>query len=241
MSDNTVDRSLHVYEYGEAYDDLQAAFYIDERSYPDPVAAQIAVESAEAAMARTGVIYEVEVTSGAHAHVPVGLPTWEEFRQRHFIEGVPLPVRPPSEPTVPPSWNAMVSAVDSACVQLREELTTTLTAALPESPVEITADRGPLRRSPSSVDWTEEKYGFEIVLTVGTGRYGPVEALRIVGTTFEHNGWQLSAADADSVTGHRDHVNLLLQARPTAITVVAESPLYSAPPGVDGGFVVEER
>jgi hypothetical protein len=39
-------------------------------------------------------VYEVEVTSGIHATRPIGVPTWEDFKQRHFIDGIPLPVRP---------------------------------------------------------------------------------------------------------------------------------------------------
>jgi hypothetical protein len=94
-------KNLHLYEYGEAYDNLRPAFFIDERTYNDPELAESVIESAEAAMTRAGVIYEVEVTSGVHATRPTGVPTWEEFKQRHFIDGVSLPVvlDPRSDPS----------------------------------------------------------------------------------------------------------------------------------------------
>ena len=77
-------------------------------------------------------VYEVEVTSGIHATRPIGVPTWEDFKQRHFIDGIPLPVRPRRREQVPPpSWHEMVRAVQEAHRAFRTELIQLLTAALP--------------------------------------------------------------------------------------------------------------
>src|SRR5690349_16472642 len=140
MRNNNPDASVWVYEYGEAYDDLRPAFFIDERIYSDQDLAETVVESAHAAMARAGVIYEVEVTSGKYATRPVGVPTWEEFKQRHFVEGVPLPVRPaPQDVALPPSWQQMVRAVEQAYNDFRAELVELLTAAYPEDKVFVSS------------------------------------------------------------------------------------------------------
>jgi hypothetical protein len=74
MGDETPGSTTYLYAFGEAHDDLLPAFYIDERVDSDPELAQSVVESAEAAMTRAGVIYEVEVASGATL---TGVPTWE--------------------------------------------------------------------------------------------------------------------------------------------------------------------
>src|SRR5918997_1822535 len=102
MDDGLARDRVHVYEYGESSGDLRTAFYVDERAYADPDLARTVLEIADAALTRLGVIYSVEVTSGPDAEIPYGVPTWEEFRQRHFVDDVPLPVRPrPRKLTVP--------------------------------------------------------------------------------------------------------------------------------------------
>ena len=188
MGDRDPGSSVYLYEYGEAHDDLRPAF-IDERVYSDTELAGSAVESAEAALTRAGVIYEVEVTSGIHATRPIGVPTWEDFKQRHFIDGVPLPVRPRRrEQVLPSSWHEMVRAVEEAHRAFRTELLEVLTAALPEHDVFVAADHGPLRRSPGSVDWSEERFGFEITVGASIGELPPVTALDRVSALLEQRG-----------------------------------------------------
>ena len=75
MNDHLIGGRVHVYEYGEASDDLRAAFYVDERAYEDPDLARTVLEIADATMTRLGVIYSVEVTSGPDARVPFGVPS----------------------------------------------------------------------------------------------------------------------------------------------------------------------
>ncbi|MEU8609414.1 hypothetical protein AB0C29_15570 [Actinoplanes sp. NPDC048791] len=246
MVDSDLGTNVHLYEYGEAYDDLRPAFFIDERVYDDPQLAQSVVESADAAMTRAGVIYEVEVTSGRHATRPIGVPTWEEFKQRHFVDGVPLPVRPARhDPAVPPSWAAMIRAVEDAHRAFREELVQLVTTALPGQGVFTAHDPGPLRRSAGSVNWSEESFGFEVTIQAGLGDLPPAEALDRVSTLLAAHGWRLeeriTRPAGVAVEGFRDHFAVLVDARPAKITVLGESPLYRAPAAPASAFVIEPR
>jgi hypothetical protein len=236
--------SVYVYEYGEAYDDLRTAFFIDERDYNDPELAESALESAEAAMTRAGVIYEVEVTSGIHATRPIGVPTWEAFKQRHFVDGVPLPVRPMQQQlTIPPSWHAMVEAVDTAYHMFRAELMELLAEAMPSGQIAVTWDRGPLRRSPGSVDWSEEKFGFEIRLKAGLVDTSPAEALNSVGTALARRGWALKEPDPEQAEyqASRNLFTVSIRADQTTLMLFGESPLYWSPAEAGSSYVVEAR
>ncbi len=246
MGDKDPGSSVYLYEYGEAYDDLRPAFFIDERIYEDRELADSVVESAEAAMTRAGVIYEVEVTSGVHATRPFGVPTWEEFKQRHFIDGVPLPVRPQRrEQTLPPSWQEMVHAVEEAHQGFRAYLTQLLTSAFPGREVSVSADPGPLRRSAGSVDWSEETFGFEITVVVIIGDLPPAAALDRVSESLLQHRWEL----ADRVTrptnvavgGARELFSVWVDARPLRLTVRGESPLYRSPAQPGAAYLIEPR
>jgi hypothetical protein len=242
MSDSNPRANLYLYEYGEAHDDLRPAFFIDERAYSDTGLAESVVESAEAAMTRAGVIYEVEVTSAPHVTRPVGVPTWEEFKQRHFVEGVPLPVRARrTEQARPSSWQDMVGAVEEAHRTFRSDLLRLVTDALPEHDVVVSADRGPSRRSPGSVDWSEERFGFEITLSVSIGDLLPTIALDRITVLLEQRGWQLTRRTDNIVGGLRELFEVLVDARPLRVTVLGQSPLYSSPaePGVP--YLIEPR
>jgi hypothetical protein len=246
MVDEEKRASVYLYEYGEAYDDLRPAFFIDERSYHDPELAQTVVESADAAMSRAGVIYEVEVTSGIHATRPVGVPTWEEFKQRHFIDGVPLPVRARRTQQVPPpSWTAMVRAVEDAHEDFRDELVQLLTDALPGYHVSISSDPGPLRRSAGSVDWSEESFGFEVTVTAALRDLASAEALDTVSALLLRQGWQLSdrvvRPASLAVEGTRELYRVWVDSRPLRMTVLGQSPLYRSPAAPITDFVIEPR
>jgi hypothetical protein len=246
MSANNPDASVHVYEYGEAYDDLRPAFFIDERIYSDADLAATVVESAEAAMKRAGVIYEVETTSGKYATRPFRLPTWEEFKQRHFVEGVPLPVRPaPQELALPPSWHQMVRAVDEAYGSFRAELVELLTTAFPDDKVSIAWDRGPLRRSRGSVDLSEESFGFEITIDVSIGDIPAGAALDHLRAALGQQGWQLAppveTRTGVAVSGSRGLYTAYADARPLKLSLTGESPLWRSPAEPGSDFVIEPR
>jgi hypothetical protein len=234
--------NVYLYEYGEAYDDLRPAFFIDERAYSDTELAESVVESAEAAMTRAGVIYEVEVTSGVSATRPTGVPTWEEFKQRHFVDGVPLPVRPRRrEQVLPPSWQEMIRAVEDAHRGFRADLIQLLTVAFPGHEVFVSADRGPLRRSPGSVDWSEESFGFEITAGASIGDLPPTTALDRVTGLLERQGWQLARRSDGTVGGSRGLFEVGVEARPLKVTVLGQSPLYSSPAEPGSSYVVTPR
>ncbi|MGW4941007.1 hypothetical protein ACWEOZ_05375 [Actinoplanes sp. NPDC004185] len=229
-------QSLHL--YGEAYG--------DPRPPSSSISAPTATQLAEAAMTRAGVIYEVEVTSGVHATRPTGVPTWEEFKQRHFVDGVPLPVRPrPRERVLPPSWPEMVRAVEEAHRSFRTYLVQLLTAAFPGRDISVSADQGPLRRSAASVDWSEESYGFEVTVDASIGDLPPADALDRVSELLTDQNWDL----ADRVTrtanvavgGSRELYSLWVDARPLRLTVLGQSPLYRAPAEPGTPYVVEPR
>jgi hypothetical protein len=242
MADRNPGSNVYLYEYGEAYDDLRPAFFIDERTYSDAELAESVVESAEAAMTRAGVIYEVEVTSGVHATRPIGVPTWEEFKQRHFVEGVPLPVRARRrEQVLPPSWAEMVRAVEEAHRTFRADLIQLLTAALPGHEVSVSADQGPLRRSPGSVDWSEESFGFEITVCASIGDLSPATALDRVAVLLEQQGWQLKQRSEATIGGSRELFEVWVDARPLRVTVLGQSPLYSSPAEPGSSYLVEPR
>jgi hypothetical protein len=243
MGDKAPGSTIHLYAYGEAHDDLRAAFYIDERLHCDPGLAHAVLESAESAMTRAGVVYEVTVASGEHVTAPKGVPTWEEFKQRHFVEGVPLPVRPPpGDQAPPPSWRSLITAVEDAHREFRAELISILSTALPGSDASITSDPGATRRSPGSVEWSEERFGFEITVAAGLGDATPVDALARVGDLLEQRGWQLTGRVADVAVGaDRSLFTVWADARPPRVTLLGRSPLYHSPSGPDSAFVVEPR
>lgn len=241
VNDRPNDR-VHRYEYGESYDDLRAAFYIDERAYADPDLARTVLEIADAALTRLRVIYSVVVTSGADARVPFGVPTWEEFRQRHLVEGVPLPVRPaPEEFTVPPSWHAMCRAIEADHERFRDELIGLLNTAYPGGSVSVRADQGPLRRSPASIDGSEERYGFEVALRTDTFESKPAVALDHAATVLRERGWEISIRSGSTMEAFRGGFRLLLNAKPGYVLVEGDSPLYRAPAEPGSSFVIEPR
>lgn len=233
---------MHLYLYGEAHDDLRSAFYIDEQAYPEPELAAMALEIADAALSRLGIIYSVEVSAGR----PHGVPTWEEFRRRHIVEGQPLPVRPrPRRRVVPPSWDAMSRAVTAGHEALRDELARSFAEAFPAGRVQIEADRGPLRRSPASVDWSEEKYGFEISWRIGTGDATPAGALDRLAAVLRKRGWEpgepATGPSGLVMEATREAYRLWTNAQPGFVSVQATSPLYRAPAEPGSTFVTEPR
>jgi hypothetical protein len=246
MNDSTPSRSVWLFKYCESYDDPRAAFTIDQEGYSSPEHAQSVVEAASAALRRIGVIFEVELsTRSSLAPRPDG-PTWEEFKQRHFVDGVPLAVRPrPKEPGVPPSWDAMNAELARGNVDLRDELVLAVNLAFPGGRVAVTADRGPLRRTAASVDWSEEKFGFEVAVAAVIGEADIEGALSSVRTELGRVGWILKAAHEGggrlSCDGHRGDFRIWMDAAPGTIEVCGYSPLYRSPADADSTWVTEPR
>ena len=165
------------------------------------------------------------------------MPTWEAFRHRHFVEGVPLPVRPaPDRVATPPSWEAMNEAMAADHRRLRDYLVKLLGDAFNGGAVSVRADRGPLRRSSASIDRSEERYGFEISLRADTPGLEPAAALDRLTTVLRADGWQCTAGVA-SRDGHR----VWMDAKPGYVLVEGESPLYRAPAEPGAAFETEPR
>jgi hypothetical protein len=221
---------VYLFEYGEADDDMRAAFHIDERKYPDAAQAQAAVQAARAALDRAGVIYAVEISAPQAARVGVGVPTWEEFRQWHFVAGVPLPVRQQTHQELPPSWDAMHEELRRENAAVRDELLRSLRAEFPAGDAFVLEDSGPVRQGPASVHADEERFGFVVGARAGIGDLDPAGALASIAARFAAGGWELSApvGTESKVTaeGHRDQFFLWLSVRPGLATVYCYSPLY---------------
>jgi hypothetical protein len=235
---------LYVYQWGEAYDDLRTAFYIDERRYPSAEAAQAARRGANAAM--KDFIGGVEVTSGKNRIAPgAGVPTWEEFRQRHFVDGVPTPVRPSAgQVAPPPGWNAMNEELSRARQRLREELLTVLAEAFPGGTPFVDSDRPSRRESPASIDLSDERYGFGVRVGVETDGPPPVSTAAAV-TALRRHGWQAEpstpAHTGLSTRTHRDDYTVVVLAEAGTVFLAGRSPLFRAPAEPGSTWVTEPR
>ena len=246
MSDPAHLRYTHLFRYGEAYDDLRAAFVVDERGFDDVGRARAEAHAAEAALRQTGVIYEIEVSAAGHSRDVEGVPTWAEFRRRHFVDGVPLPVRPrPADRLVPPSWHAMNEEMDRASEILCDELLRSNRAALPGADTGVLEHRGPVRHGSASVYLHEERFGFVVGVETELQDITPGEALAAAGQVYEEAGWLLDAPVSDggtvSLAGSRGLFRLRMAAEPGFLTVRTASPLYRAPAAPDSAWLAESR
>jgi hypothetical protein len=225
---------VHLFSLGEAHDDQWPKFYIDERAYADPAQAAADRRAAKEFLARSRVIYSVETFFGPEVQVPAGLPTWAEFRQRHVVEGEPLPVRPvPKQGQVPPGWEAMSAEVDRAYAASRDELVAILREALPGQEPQITWDRGPNRYGPASVYWSEERYGFLIMMSVYRHGLNSRDVLEQLGSALRRAGWDTHPPETDRtgevLTAERGGLRVWAHAEPSSLDVHLQSPLYRAP------------
>jgi hypothetical protein len=129
--------------------------------------------------------------------------------------------------------------------ELREELVQAMRLAFPHGGVAVTADRGPLRRSAASVDWSEEKFGFEVAVAAVAGETAARDALAAVRSELGRVGWVLKAPQGGETQltcdGHRGDFRIWAQAEPGAVEVCAYSPLYRAPADADSTWVTEPR
>jgi hypothetical protein len=246
VSDPAHPRRIHLFRYGEAYDDLRAAFVVDERRYADAAHARADVNAAEAALRQAGVLYEIEVSEAAFARGIDGVPDWPAFRRRHLVDGVPLPVRPrPADRSVPPSWHAMNEEMQRAGESLRDELTRANRAAVPDGDTAVLAHRGPVRHGAASVYLHEERFGFVVAVETELMSMSPGEALASATRVYEEAGWRLSApvraGGTVSLDGERALFTLHLSVEPGFLTVSASSPLYGAPAEPGTTWITEPR
>ena len=241
MPDQIPPRIWH-FRYGEAYDDMRTAFYVDPRTYPNPDAAAVAVEAARNALSKLRIIADMELIDTKDLSESLARPSWEEFKQRHFVKGEPLPVRGrPVRVTLPPGWADMHEEIRSAHPRFRAELVRLAESAFPESPVIVRYDRGPLRRSAGSIDPSDEKFGFEIEVTARPPGMS-VEQIKVrLERVLTDDGWTLVDPGGSTLRAVRNHYEIGVAAEPGDAFIVGKSPLYSAPPSPATNWITEPR
>jgi hypothetical protein len=241
MPDQIPPRIWH-FRYGEAYDDLRTAFYVDPRTYPNPDAATVAVEAARNALSKLRIISDMELIDTKDLPESLARPSWEEFKQRHFVNGEPLPVRGrPDRVTLPPSWTAMHEEIRSAHPRFRAELVRLAETAFPGSPVMVRYDRGPLRRSAGSIDPSEERFGFEIEVTARPADMSVEQIRERLERVLVDDGWTLADPGESTLRAVRDHHEIGVAAEPGDAFIVGKSPLYSAPSAPATNWITEPR
>jgi hypothetical protein len=230
------------FRYGEAYDDLRTAFYVDPRTYPNRDAAGVAVDAARNALMRLRIISDMELIDAKDLPESLARPSWEEFKRRYFVEGEPLPVRGrPDRVTLPPCWNAMHEEIRSAHPRFRAELMRLAESAFPGYPVVIEYDRGPLRRSAGSIDPSEEKFGYEIDVAVHLAHLSVDRILERLERVLADDGWTITDPGVSALRAIRDHYEIEVAAEPGDAFIVGKSPLYSAPPAPATDWITEPR
>jgi hypothetical protein len=230
------------FRYGEAYDDLRTAFYVDERAYPNADAARAATESARNALRRLGVIFDSELLPAEDHPESLAQPSWEQFKQRHFVEGQPIPVRArPLDVAVPPAWQEMHEEMRRANSQFRDELLRLLESAFPGSRVVVDDDRGPLRRSAGSVDLSEEKHGFEIEVSADVGDVPVGDATDRITKILAAAGWEPADPGGSTAKVTRDRFQIGVDVEPGSVFLLGRSPFYSAPPAPADRWITEPR
>ena len=225
------------FRYGETYDDLRTAFYVDPRAYGSWVEAERAAESAADELTKLGVVFEIERLSIEDISVAGARPGWEEFRSR----GVPIPVRPTVTSAPPPSWDAMMVEVAAAHERFRASIVTLAEAAFPGCGVWIRYEQGPRRITPGSVDRSEEGYGFDVNLGVQIGDRAPEEVLAALDAALMRDGWRTARGPAGALTALRDGFGIGTSIVPGRLTIVGKSPLYRSRPAPETTWSVEPR
>jgi hypothetical protein len=230
------------FRYGEAYDDLRTAFYVDPRTYPNADAAATAVDAARNALRKLRIIFEMESIDPKDLSESLARPSWEEFKRRHFVDGEPLPVRGrPDRVAIPPSWEAMHEAVRSAHPRFRAELVRIAETAFPGSLVVVEYDRGPLRRSAGSIDPSEEKFGFEIDLTARPETLSVQQMSEQLARVLADQGWELVEPGESTLKAVRERYEIEIVVEAGDVFIVGKSPLYSAPPAPATDWITEPR
>ena len=94
----------------------------------------------------------------------------------------------------------------------------------------IAYDRGPLRRSPGSVDWSEEKFGYEIYLDAAVSDMSIDEIRRNFERVLLAEGWCFAEPGDSTLLATRDHYEIEILAEPNRVFIAGKSPLYRALP-----------
>lgn len=231
MSDPRDSAKVYTFHIGEAYDDLTPAFVIDSRDYPDPGEMKSDLDAASRFLREHHVISERETSERWGGDPPRrNVPTWREWRERHVVRGEPLPVRPrPEKLQIPDGWHRMSEWLETEHQWLRTQLFAAARAASPSQEPVIARDMGPVRRSPGSVDLSEERYGLDVMVDVLVPEGDPVEAVRAAGAALAAAGWQVDEATVGDryvkltarARGHR--VSLLIPRSERLLTLMADS------------------
>ncbi|GAA2867318.1 hypothetical protein Acy02nite_10300 [Actinoplanes cyaneus] len=238
-----------VYRIGEAPDAVRPVFCIADRSYSRPWLAEAAHSEASAALAERGFISSLTGFEGSADSSFGGLPTWEQFRQRHFVEGAPLPVRPvPPGQEDPPGWDAMRAEILRVGRATLAELEDIFGEAFPGAPTQVNSLDGPRRFSPASVYKHEELWGFRINVMVFPGAgddVPPPDEVRAVVPVLQRRGWTAGAAEGSPdklrVEAARGEFRLSVFAESGAVTFIVDSPRYRAPDEPGATWVIEPR
>lgn len=192
-----IDDLAYIFHIGEAYDDVSPAFWIDGRAYSDAASLRADLQAARRALEQLRLISEMEATSTVPGR---SVPSWEQWRQRHLVEGQPLAVRP--SPGSDPEVAAPLEELRVELVRVHDRLHSTLLALAETVPGRsgrpyISSDVAPRRSGRGSVDRFEERYATEVTVAV------PVDLLDAsVQYAFDRlrdQGWQ--PVDSPARTG----------------------------------------
>jgi hypothetical protein len=238
-----------VYRLGEAPDDLRPAFYVADRAYPRPWLAEAAKEEASKALSERGIIRSLSGVEGSADFAGGALPTWEDFRQRHFVDGVPLPVRSvPRDYVPPPGLTAMRAEIRRDGLATLAELEAVAAEAFPGAPTQLNEMEGPIRFSPASVYKHEELWGFRInfmVLPDYPADVPPADEVAALSPVLARRGWSAGTTRESAgklrVEATRGEHRLDVFAEPGKVTFHVLSPRYRAPAAPGADWVIEPR
>lgn len=91
LTDDELERqTLYYGRLGPSYDDVRPVFVIDGRDYPDAAAVRGDVLDAGCVLDRHGIVAEIESEIITPATWRLDLPTWREYRARHFPDDPPI-------------------------------------------------------------------------------------------------------------------------------------------------------
>jgi hypothetical protein len=245
----TMPDQVWLFRYGEAVGDVRPAFYLADLDYPRPEVAKAVRRAAADALTSRRIHIDVVLQDGADRYRNGSVPTWEEFRQRHLVDGVPLPVRgQPEGYQEPPGWHAMRSEIRRALDATYADLEETLREAFPGSPTELGEKTGPIRRSPGSVHKDEELWGYRLEVSVFPGFPDQVpvaEEVPALSATLRGRGWAVGPVREERAKpvfdASRDGLLARVFVAPGSIRVVATSPRYRAPAEPSATWIIEPR
>jgi hypothetical protein len=189
-------RTLYTFSLGEAHDDLTPAFVVDGRTYQDPDQMQADLDAASEVLRAWHIISERESAEAGLDTPAPPLPSWAQWRERYVVRGEPLPVRPlPVEFRVPAGWTPMFDWLEAEREAIRAELLDVASRAVPAGRPFVDQGAGPVRRTPASVDWAQERYAVEIIVDVPVGGMDRMDAVRATCAALAAGGWQMGEVE----------------------------------------------